>query len=88
MVEIINIKGEVTTAKKKTWITKAPKVLLFVLQRVSYDKKLGLQKNNSLFKFDKDIFIDRFMFENKKKFKNIFELEKKLKIEVNNNNLS
>jgi ubiquitin carboxyl-terminal hydrolase 25/28 len=72
--------GDITTAKKRIWITKPPKVMTFVLQRVVYDKEKGLQKQTTPFTFQKEIFLDRFLMENKKTLKHPHDEKKSLKI--------
>jgi hypothetical protein len=71
--------GEITTAKKKIWFTEPPAVLTFILQRVGYDKEKGLKKNTDPFVFQKEIFLDRFLYDNKKPLKNMFDEKKSLK---------
>lgn len=72
--------GDITAAKKRIWITKPPKILTFVLQRVIYDKEKGLQKQTNPFYFQKEIYLDRFLFENKKALKHPHDEKKSLKI--------
>jgi len=68
--------GEVTTAKKKCWISKPPKVLSFILRRVEYDTEAGkLKKNHSDFSFEKEISLDKFLLENKKMIKATSKIE-------------
>lgn len=58
--------GHVTRARQECWITKLPAVLLIQLQRVCYDKEAKCTKKNSNpVKFEKVMFMDRFMIENK-----------------------
>ena len=53
---------------KETWIEQLPKVLMFNLKRVTYDPKVrDLVKNNKRFEFEKVIYADKFLKENKNK---------------------
>lgn len=53
---------------KETWIKELPKVMLFTLNRVQYDRKeQRLVKNLKKFEFEKEIFADKFMLENRSK---------------------
>lgn len=57
-----------TKTYKETWISEIPKVLFFTVQRVNYDvKSRKLVKNNKKFEFDKQIFVDKFLLENRSK---------------------
>lgn len=71
--------GDITTAKKRIWLTKAPKVLTFILQRSVYDREKGMMKACDAFNFPKEIFIDRFMYSNKKGLKDMLENSKAMK---------
>ena len=51
---------------KETWIEKLPKALIYSLNRVEYDKTAHkIVKNGKKFEFDKMIYADRFITENK-----------------------
>ncbi|CAD8127523.1 unnamed protein product [Paramecium sonneborni] len=54
-------------AEKTIWITQIPDSLLFQIQRVGYDPERGLIKLNDEFRFDKEIYADRFLLENRQK---------------------
>ncbi len=69
--------------------------MTFILQRVGYDREKGikevlfvyfsgLQKIHSPFNFPKEIFLDRFLYENKKALKNNHDEKKSLKIKERN----
>lgn len=52
----------------ETWIQTPPKIVMFQLNRVSYDyNNSKLIKNNSRFQFDKIIYIDLYLEKNMKK---------------------
>eukprot|EP00347_Sterkiella_histriomuscorum_P010153 403377401 len=52
----------------ESWMTQPPNVLFFSLNRVQYDKVAKQPiKNNSLFKFDKVIYADMFLFKNRER---------------------
>lgn len=56
----------------ETWIEDIPKVLMFTLKRVDYDLRTGvLVKNNKKFEFDKTIYADKFLLQNKDKDKEL-----------------
>ncbi|KAL4453036.1 hypothetical protein ABPG73_015873 [Tetrahymena malaccensis] len=58
--------GKITEAEKAGWITKSPEVLMFQIQRVVYLKEKGIaEKLNTPFHFEKEIYIDRFLLENR-----------------------
>jgi len=71
--------GQITTAKKRIWITKPSKVLNFVLERLQYDREKGLTKVTDPFNFTKEIYIDRFEYAYKKSLNNMIEEKKALK---------
>ena len=48
----------------ETWIKELPKVLNFIISRVSYNNQGQLTKNNSKFDFDEVIYPDCFLLEN------------------------
>ena len=55
-----------TKAEQQYWITKLPKVLFLQIQRVVFDKTIKKTKKiTNPIKFDKTIYLDRFMLENK-----------------------
>ena len=50
------------------WISELPNVLFFTIQRVNYDiKKMRLVKNYKRFEFDKMIYADKFLLQNRLK---------------------
>ena len=60
----------------ETWIQTPPKIVMFQLNRVSYDyNNSKLIKNNSRFQFDKIIYIDLYLEKNMKK---AYDYNKKL----------
>lgn len=64
-IEEYLVEKSTVTAKKEYWIVNSPKILFFQVQRVIYDKEKGSNKINDKFFFDKEIFIDRFLLQNK-----------------------
>jgi hypothetical protein len=59
---------------KETWIHDLPKVLLFTINRVNYDKKLKkLVKDNKRFDFEKVVYADKFLYSNRSKDEEINE---------------
>lgn len=55
-----------TKTYKELWISELPSVLFFTIQRVNYDlKKMKLVKNAKRFEFDKMIYADKFMLQNR-----------------------
>ena len=57
-----------TKTFRETWISEIPKVLLFTISRVNYDiNQQKLVKNYKRFEFEKTIYVDRFLIENKNK---------------------
>eukprot|EP01022_Parablepharisma_sp_SALTPOND_P028630 TRINITY_DN71294_c1_g1_i1.p1 TRINITY_DN71294_c1_g1~~TRINITY_DN71294_c1_g1_i1.p1 ORF type:complete len:596 (-),score=87.21 TRINITY_DN71294_c1_g1_i1:3189-4976(-) len=61
-----NKQGHVTKAEQQYWITKRPAVLSIQIQRLAFDKATKKPKKiNSPVHFDKTIYLDRFMLENK-----------------------
>ena len=63
--------------RTETWVCRPPNVLLFQLNRVDYDLKAKkLVKNNQRFEFDKTIFLDLFLNQNKERAnKHVEELD-------------
>ena len=65
----------------ESWICRPPNVLMFNLNRVDYDRtQQKLVKNNKKFEFDKVIYIDMFLNQNKEKayqHKNHLEMKRK-----------
>lgn len=58
-----------TKVNKSYWIINPPETLCFQLQRVGFNKSKGeIEKLNDVFKFDKEIFIDRFLIDNEKTY--------------------
>ena len=57
--------GEITKAEGSMWIQRPPEFLFFQLQRVVFDKENGAIKINDRFAFEKEIYLDRFLLENK-----------------------
>jgi len=58
--------GFVTKAEQQYWITKRPTVLFMQIQRLTYDRALKKPKKlNNPVSFDKTIYLDRFMIENR-----------------------
>ena len=54
--------------KLETWVCRPPNVMMFQLQRVTYDKeKQKLVKENTRFEFDETIYLDLFLNINKEK---------------------
>lgn len=54
-------------AQKMSWIDELPEVLVFQLSRVNYDvENRSLVKSNGYFKFDMTIYMDRFLYKNRK----------------------
>ncbi|KAJ3450583.1 specific protease [Anaeramoeba flamelloides] len=71
-----------TTVSKETSFENLPKILIFQLQRAVFDKNtLQSKKNNQPFKFEKQIFLDRYIYKNLEKRRNSRILLKKLKLE-------
>ncbi|KAJ3447100.1 ubiquitin carboxyl-terminal hydrolase [Anaeramoeba flamelloides] len=70
-----------TTVSKELSFDKLPKILIFQLQRVMFDKEsLRSRKNNQPFKFEKELFFDRYMFKNLERTRNTRKNLKLLKI--------
>jgi ubiquitin carboxyl-terminal hydrolase 25/28 len=67
--------GERTIAEKSNWLLRAPETLFFQLQRVVFDKENGVVKLNTPFHFEKEIYIDRFLLQNK-------DVATKIKVQV------
>ena len=62
--EIDGFKGEKEGQRKvlETWICRPPNILMFQLNRVTYDyKNQKLIKDNSKFEFDETIYLDLFL---------------------------
>jgi hypothetical protein len=65
---------------KETWIKELPKVLLFTINRVNYDvKQRKLVKNNKRFDFEKIVYPDKFLYQNRLKDDEINEQISKLR---------
>jgi len=66
--EIDGFEGDQEGQRKvlETWVCRPPNVLMFQLNRVGYDfKQLKLVKDNSRFEFDKTIYMDLFLNQNR-----------------------
>ena len=62
----IFIQGEISKAMGQNWFVKSPGCLVFQLQRVDFDRKTGMPvKLNDQFTFEKTIYLDRFLLQNK-----------------------
>lgn len=73
-------KGEIVPASKSSFIKSPPGTLFFQLQRVVFDKQKGSStKINDKFTFEKEIYIDRVLDENKEVYVKIREKVQKLK---------
>ena len=75
-------KGQIKVLE--TWICRPPNVMMFQLNRVNYDyQKQKLIKDNSKFHFDKTIYLDEFLNQNrlraKKYRKELDQLKSQLK---------
>ena len=58
--------GFTTTAAQEVWIESCPQILLFQVQRVKYDVETGMGvKVHSKFEFTEELYVDRFMHQNK-----------------------
>ena len=58
--------GEKTSAQGNLWMTRPPECMVFQFQRVTFDKKTGQPiKVNDTFKFEKEIYLDRFLLQHK-----------------------
>ncbi|CAK67183.1 unnamed protein product (macronuclear) [Paramecium tetraurelia] len=71
----------IEVAEKTIWITQIPDSLLFQIQRVGYDPERGLIKMNDEFRFEKEIYADRFLLENRQKVIETQQQLNELKIE-------
>jgi len=61
-----NGKGELVTAERQVWITKCPGVLIFQVNRSSYDPEArALRKVHDEFVFEKEVYADMFLLKNK-----------------------
>ena len=70
---------------KETWISELPKCLIFTLNRVTYDQKVGIPiKNNKRFEFDKIIYADKYLLNNHQ----LDDKEKEIKIAEKKNKQS
>lgn len=59
---------EGTNKVLETWVCRPPNILMFQLNRVNYDfKQSKLIKDNSKFEFDKTIFMDLFLNQNRER---------------------
>ncbi len=65
---------------KETWIQELPNALFFSINRVSYDvKQKILVKNFNRFDFEKIVYADKFMYNNRAKDEEVIEQVKKLR---------
>lgn len=72
-----------TKVNKSYWIINSPETLCFQLQRVGFNKAKGeIEKINDVFKFDKEIYIDRFLLDNEKTYLANLNLIKNLQKKV------
>lgn len=85
--EVEGFKGENEGQTKhlETWICRPPNMLMFQVNRVSYDyENKKLVKDNSRFEFDKQIYLDLFLNNNKeeayKHYEKLEQLRADLKI--------
>ena len=85
--EVEGFKGESVGQTKhlETWICRPPNMLMFQVNRVSYDyENKKLVKDNSRFEFDKQIFLDLFLNGNKedayKHYEKLEQLRADLKV--------
>lgn len=84
-----NFQGETVTAQGDSWIIRPPECMFFQLQRVTFDIKSGMPvKLNDVFKFEKEIYLDRFLFENKAQASEINKKISILKEKVHHSSLS
>jgi len=75
--------GTKTNAHQQCWITQPPSVLFLQIQRVVYNKEQKkLEKITNPIKFDKTIYIDRFLETNREKTSEIRQKVKLLKKEL------
>ncbi|CAD8082901.1 unnamed protein product [Paramecium primaurelia] len=73
--------SETVCATKYNWIQGAPQTLSFQIQRVTYSKeKNDLIKQNDEFQFEEEIYLDRFLHENSKRYLDIRTQIRELKI--------
>ncbi|CAD8097227.1 unnamed protein product [Paramecium primaurelia] len=73
--------SETVCATKYNWIQGAPQTLSFQIQRVTYSKeKNDLIKQNDEFLFEEEIYLDRFLYENSKRYLDIRTQNRELKI--------
>lgn len=84
--EVEGFRGDIEGQTKvlETWVCRPPNIMLFQLNRVNFDiQKQKLVKDNSRFDFDKTIYLDLFLNQNKEKSKahrkQIEKLKKSLK---------
>lgn len=57
----------VVEAMQQTWIVELPKVLMFNIGRVAFDKEQNMySKNNEVFEFEDVIYPDRYLIKNRK----------------------
>ncbi|CAD8115843.1 unnamed protein product [Paramecium sonneborni] len=72
--------NQTVQAVKYNWIYSPPQKLSFQIQRVNYCKeKNDLIKQNDEFFFDEEIYLDRFLMENRKQYLEIRNQNKELK---------
>lgn len=74
--------GKIIKAERSNSIIKLPSTLCFQLQRVAFDKEIGAFKLNNPFDFEKELFVDRFLYMYKEKYRIVREKVKSLKKEV------
>ena len=70
--EVEGFRGDIEGQTKvlETWVCRPPNIMLFQLNRVNFDiQKQKLVKDNSRFDFDKTIYLDLFLNQNKEKSK-------------------
>ena len=84
--EIDAVEGDKPEPKKviETWVCRPPNLLVFQLNRVQYDMTtFKLKKDNSEFHFDKEIYLDLFLNQNKDRsdthLTGVEEMKKELK---------
>lgn len=75
--------GFSTTAEKEVWIESLPSILLFQIQRVKYDSETACGvKIHSKFEFAEELYVDRFLYENKEMATGLRQRELELKGKV------
>ncbi|CAD8199682.1 unnamed protein product [Paramecium octaurelia] len=72
--------SEIVCATKYNWVQGAPQTLSFQIKRVAYNKeKNDLVKQNDEFYFEEEIYLDRFLYENSKRYLDIRNQNRELK---------